>query len=846
MTQDMFGPYQLRGLIGRGGMGEVHRAYDTRRQRTVALKQLRVEFIADDRFRERFLKECRRAARLTQAHVIPIHDFGEIDGRLYLDMRLIEGHNLAEAVAAAGPFPPERAVEIVGQIAGALDAAHAAGIVHRDVKPANVLVETHGPSMHCYLTDFGVAGAIGDTGGVSGTATGGVLGTYDYIAPERLLGRPSDRRVDVYALACLLYEVVTGTPPFRRDEIPAMIHAHLNVEPPRASQVVAGVPPMLDAVIARGMAKNPQARYPTAGELAEAARSTVLGDRAASPAAARPVAHSSTSSARTDGADLNTVPLRARRRPSRRTAGLLVAAVLALAIAGTSTAVTWYFLRPVVHLEAATSVGAEPPFIPEELNAPAAPPSTQEVVPAAVSVVAGDTPGLYGGTRANECNIAGMERYLVAYPDRGQAWARAEGVDPGEIHRVLTSLTPVTLRTDTAVTNHGFANGSPTQFQSVLQAGTAVLIDALGVPRVRCYCGNPLLRPKQPPSVRYEGPTWTTFSTESVTVVNKAAAPVAEFVVVERDTRKVVSRPRATSGEKDHDADPAITKKVKDKPIGEGTTSSRSDASNDGSQSGKNPGGDVPADQRVNRNRPPDNPPGSPGEPPTNPDNPPDSLPGSPGEPPTNPDEPPTHPDSPPASPGEPPTNSGEPPTHPDSPPANAGLPGEPADEQDLPVAPATPPAPPVDQGSPPGQAGPADDPAPSAEPAPIEKRSPPKTKAPVKKEPPVTPPAKPPPAKPPPAKPPPAKPPPAKKPATDKPPPAKKPATDNAPEDQPAPHRGSAGNGNGSGSTGGSGSGGTNSGSSGSGGDNGNSDSGDNGGGDGDGDNGDGDNGDG
>jgi Protein kinase domain len=777
MTPDMFGPYQLRGLIGRGGMGEVHRAYDTRRQRTVALKQLRVEFIADDRFRERFLKECRRAARLTQAHVIPIHDFGEIDGRLYLDMRLIEGHNLAEAVAAAGPFPPERAVEIVGQIAGALDAAHAAGIVHRDVKPANVLVETHGPSMHCYLTDFGVAGAIGDTGGVSGTATGGVLGTYDYIAPERLLGRPSDRRVDVYALACLLYEVVTGTPPFRRDEIPAMIHAHLNVEPPRASQVVAGVPPMLDAVIARGMAKNPQARYPTAGELAEAARSAVLGDRAASPAAARPVAHPSTSSARTDGLDLNTVPLRARRRPLRRTAGLLVAAVLALAIAGTSTAVTWYFLRPVVHLEAAASVGAEPPFIPEELNPPAAPPSTQEVVPAAVSVVAGDTPGLYGGTRANECNVAGTERYLDANPDRGQAWARAEGVGPGEIHRVLTSLTPVTLRTDTAVTNHGYANGSPTQFQSVLQAGTAVLIDALGVPRVRCYCGNPLLRPEQPTSVRYEGPTWTTFSTESVTVVNKAAAPVAEFVVVERDTKKVVSRPRATSGEKDHDADPAITKKVKDKPIGEGTTSSRSDASTDGSQSGKNPGGDVPADQRVNRNRPPDNPPGSPGEPPTNPD---------------------------------------EPPTHPDGPPANAGLPGEPADEQGPPVAPATPPAPPVDPGPPLDQAGPADDPAPSAEPAPVEKRLPAKTKAPVKKEPPVTPPAKPPPAKPPAAKA----------------PPAKKPATDNAPEDQPAPHRGSAGNGNGSGSTGGSGSGETNSGSSGSVGDNGDSDSGDSGGG--------------
>jgi len=243
-------------------------------------------------------------------------------------------------------------------------------------------------------------------------------------------------------------------------------------------------------------------------------------------------------------------------------------------------------------------VGAEPPFIiPAELNPPATP-STQKVVPTAVSVVTGDTPGLYGGTTTNECNVAGIERYLVAHPDRGRAWARAQGIDPGAIHTVLTSLTPVTLRTDTAVTNHGFKNGNQTQFQSVLQAGTAVLIDIRGVPRVRCYCGNPLLRPEQPQSVRYEGPTWTDFSTKSVTVVKKAAAPVTEFVVVEPETKKVVSRPRATSGDKDHDADPVITEKVKDKPIGEGTAS-WGDASTDNSQSAKDPKGDAPGDGPV-------------------------------------------------------------------------------------------------------------------------------------------------------------------------------------------------------------------------------------------------------
>ena len=300
MTPDSFGPYQLIALIGRGGMGEVYRAYDTRRQRTVALKRLRPQFVADEKFRGRFLKECQRAARLTQAHVIPIHDFGEIDGRLYLDMRLIEGNNVAEALESAGRFAPEHAVEIVRQVAGALDAAHAAGIVHRDVKPSNVLIGANEPTLHCYLADFGVAGAIGDTGGASATVTGGVLGTYDYIAPERLLGRPSDHRVDVYALACMLYELLIGAPPFRRDEVPAMIHAHLSVEPPRASELAAGIPPMLDAVIARGMAKDPRARYSSAGELAAAARTAVLETRVTSSVDARQTTYPWTSSVRTD------------------------------------------------------------------------------------------------------------------------------------------------------------------------------------------------------------------------------------------------------------------------------------------------------------------------------------------------------------------------------------------------------------------------------------------------------------------------------------------------------------------------------------------------------------------
>src|SRR3954449_4496470 len=276
MVPEMFGPYEVQEPIGRGGMGEVHRADDTGRQRTVALKRLRPELAGDERFRQRFLSECRRAAQLTEAHVIPIHDFGEIDGRLYLDMRLIQGDDLEKVLAAQGPLAPDRAVSVVTQVAAALDAAHAAGIVHRDVKPSNVLLATDGTALHCYLVDFGVAAAIGGSG--SHTTTGTTVGTMDYIAPERLIGGTTDHRVDVYSLACLLYEALTGHPPFQADELPAMLYAHLNLEPPRPSEMVPDLPAGLDGVVARGMAKDPDTRYGSAGDLAAAAEAALLDD----------------------------------------------------------------------------------------------------------------------------------------------------------------------------------------------------------------------------------------------------------------------------------------------------------------------------------------------------------------------------------------------------------------------------------------------------------------------------------------------------------------------------------------------------------------------------------------
>ncbi|MCE6997112.1 protein kinase [Saccharothrix sp. S26] len=263
---EAFGPYRVGELLGRGGMGEVHRAFDTAHDRVVALKRLSAVHNDDEDFRARFRRESRIAARLREPHVIPIHAFGEIDGRLYLDMRLVEGRDLS-AVIADGPLDPARAVRIIAQVAGALDAAHADGLVHRDVKPSNILVT---PDDFVYLVDFGIAHSVRPTG-THLTASGAVIGTLDYLAPERFGDGPVDGRADVYALACVLHACLTGKRPFETDSPAALLWAHLQQPPPAASTTNPTVPPALDDVIRHGMAKSPTDRYPTAGTLATAA-----------------------------------------------------------------------------------------------------------------------------------------------------------------------------------------------------------------------------------------------------------------------------------------------------------------------------------------------------------------------------------------------------------------------------------------------------------------------------------------------------------------------------------------------------------------------------------------------
>ncbi|MFV8315882.1 serine/threonine-protein kinase PknD [Mycobacterium sp. 23] len=270
-----FGPYRLIRLLGSGGFGEVYEAEDTAMNRVVALKLLSNTYSQDPVFRERLFREARTAGRLREPHVLPIHSCGEIEGQVYIDMRLVRGVDLETLLKRDGPLDPTRAVKLIRQVAAALDAAHAETVLHRDVKPANILLSGDD---FASLVDFGLASAAGDA---RLTKTGKAVGTFDYVAPERLSEAPVDHRCDVYALACVLYELLTGKAPYEEHrDLSALMTAHLTAPIPRPSQQRPGIPAALDDVIARGMAKNPDARYRSAGELAQAA------ENALNPAAA--------------------------------------------------------------------------------------------------------------------------------------------------------------------------------------------------------------------------------------------------------------------------------------------------------------------------------------------------------------------------------------------------------------------------------------------------------------------------------------------------------------------------------------------------------------------------------
>jgi serine/threonine protein kinase len=266
------GGYRIVEPLGRGGTSVVYRAEHVRLGRPAALKLLSPG-LGDADFSGRFLRESQLAASLDHPGIVPIYDAGEEDGLLWIAMACVDGTDLKTLVAQEGPLPLRRALSIVGQIASALDAAHARGLVHRDVKPANILV---GRDDRAYLSDFG---AVKELGAVGTTRTGSFVGTLEYCAPEQIEGRAIDARTDVYALACVLYEALTGTAPFHRPSEVAVLNAHLHAQPPKLTKAAPGMPPALEHVISKALSKSPLDRYATCGELVAAARTAAAERR---------------------------------------------------------------------------------------------------------------------------------------------------------------------------------------------------------------------------------------------------------------------------------------------------------------------------------------------------------------------------------------------------------------------------------------------------------------------------------------------------------------------------------------------------------------------------------------
>ncbi len=339
-TGSEFAGHRIVGVLGKGGMGVVYRARKLALDRERALKVIAPALSDDARFRERFKRESRMAAAIEHPNVIPVHDAGEEDGMLYLAMRLVEGSDLHRVVQAERRLGHRRTASIVAGIGAALDAAHAQGLVHRDVKPANVLIEPSADGERVYLTDFGITRTT--TGGETLTGTGEFVGSVEYIAPEQAAGEHVDARTDVYSLGGVAHFALTGRPPFPRENSLATLFAHANAPRPRPTETDPSLPPAVDAVIVKAMATDPGDRYPSAGELAaDLARalgvapgelSTPVPPTASAPgvtaAASDPTAPGETAAAEPE---TRALPRGGASRRRLLPAALLVAAVAAVA-----------------------------------------------------------------------------------------------------------------------------------------------------------------------------------------------------------------------------------------------------------------------------------------------------------------------------------------------------------------------------------------------------------------------------------------------------------------------------------------------------------------------------------
>ncbi len=349
------GGFVIESIAGRGGMGVVYRARQRLPDRVVALKVISSEYAEDPQFRTRFEREAAIAAQIEHPNVIPVHAVGEADGTLFIAMRFVDGVDLRKVLTQEGRLEPGRAAAIVDQVAQALDSAHARGLVHRDVKPANILVSSSGGREHVYLSDFGLARHVVGSHGLTGT--GAFIGTIDYVAPEQARGDPVDARADIYSLGCVLFQALTGTVPFPADNDLAKLFAHGSQPPPSALERNPTLPVEFEDVLKRAMAKDPDDRQASAGDLGRAAIAAAAGtaptapERTVATGAAAPAQTPPPVSPARAGAPPRT-PAGPRRKwiwVGAGVAALAVAAGLAIVLSGGSSkpAVSTQSLTPV-------------------------------------------------------------------------------------------------------------------------------------------------------------------------------------------------------------------------------------------------------------------------------------------------------------------------------------------------------------------------------------------------------------------------------------------------------------------------------------------------------------------
>jgi serine/threonine protein kinase len=351
------GGCRIKRLIGRGGMGVVYLAEQVGLGREVALKVIAPELSQDLAFRQRFGREARMAASLEHPNVVTVYEAGEDEGQLFLVMRYIDGQDLRQRITSEGALAPELAESVIWQVASALDKAHGEGLVHRDIKPANVLIARAPHGLSAYLSDFGLTKHVDSLSEL--TQTGNWVGTADYVAPEQIQGERVDARTDVYALGCVLYEALTGSVPYPRDSDMAKMWAHVNTPPPRATERRGDLPAAFDEVVQRALAKNPDQRFPSAGDLARAVqaalenrtatepeRSVATGEAAPGPtmAATAPIGAGPRANVRTKLEPTPAPPSRATRalpassRPQRRWLPALIIVVGSGGSGGSQTA----------------------------------------------------------------------------------------------------------------------------------------------------------------------------------------------------------------------------------------------------------------------------------------------------------------------------------------------------------------------------------------------------------------------------------------------------------------------------------------------------------------------------